>query len=147
MSFVRPYSYESEPPDSRNSHNFAFIALGLMGSFQFQWDHGNHDKNERKHGVTAPEIEVAVKDQYGFLALVKQRPHENMTEEQDWRFPYEERFLLFARRENNKILLVVFTLRMIGAELAIRPISAHFVKESEMHRRLAANNQTGKSFW
>ncbi len=147
MSFVRPYSYESEPPEAPRSHHLAFIAVGLIGTLHFQWDQGNRSKNEIKHGVTTTEIEGAIKDSHGFIAMVKQsksdpNPGYGTYSTQG----NEDRFLLFSRRAEKKIILVVFTLRMIGAELAIRPISARYIKEKEMRRKLAANGYY-KNFW
>lgn len=139
MSFIRPYQYESEPSEP-HAHDLAFIALGIIGTLQFNWDVGNQYKNEGKHGVSVGEIEKAMNNKFAFVALVKQAKRELFPGYGSYGLDYnEDRFLLFSLRDAEKYLMVVFTLRSINGQLAIRPISARYIKEKEMHKHLARN--------
>lgn len=136
MSFNRPYA-ESEPPsEGHTSHDLAFIALGILGILHFNWDSGNHRKNENKHGVSSEEIETAIKDKHAFVALIPQQKTTYRWDEEGFEVVTEKRYLLFSKRGENKYLKVVFTLRIINNLILIRPISAHHVKEKDVHRKL-----------
>ena len=92
-------------------------------SFSFDWDFGNIEKNETKHGVTTEEVEEIFK--YGkMLPLGKQvRP-----------VVKEDRFGIIGPTKEEKMLCIVFTIR----DNKVRPISARMASQKE--RRLYAKN-------
>ena len=91
--------------------------------FSFDWDSGNIEKNENKHGITPKEVEDIFK--YGeILPLGKQvRP-----------VVKEDRFGIIGMTKEEKILCIVFTFR----DNKVRPISARTASQKE--RRLYAKN-------
>lgn len=66
----------------------------------FEWDQWNLQKNERKHGVSTLEAESAFFDPDYFLAS-----------DQRHSSALEERFILYGKSSENRILMVGFTRR------------------------------------
>lgn len=88
----------------------------MLKIISFEWDQWNVQKNEIKHGVGKLEAESAFFDpQYRLYA---DRKHSTAT---------EERYLLYGRSLENRILMVGFTLR--GA--TIRVITARPASKKE----------------
>lgn len=137
MSFVRPYAEVEPPENSHSAHELAFIAIGLMGLLSFNWDHGNMYKNADKHGVSIQEIETAFTNSHAFVDLIKQPDIRKERDAHYWSYIPEARYMLFSRQGENKYLKVVFTLRTINNQLCVRPISAHYVKEKDVRRKVA----------
>ncbi len=92
-------------------------------SFVFEWDEGNLEKSENKHGVRAEEVEEVFNIK-SMLALGKQvRPK-----------IAEERFGIIGPTKEGRMLCVVFTIR----NNKVRPISTRVANKKE--RRLYAKN-------
>ena len=85
----------------------------------FQWDRGNREKCV-KHGVSRMKIE-AVFLQDGLLIL------EDAAHSQD-----EARFIVIGLGEEDRPLLVCFTLRDTEEGRFIRPISARYMHDKEV---------------
>ncbi len=130
MSFLHPYSYETEPRhDPAHAHDLAFISLGLIGALQFEWDWGNlvnHDTTQR-HGIAPEQMENAIKNKFLFIKLIKEKKD---SPEQ------EQRYILFSHEGIGKIMTVVFTLTTKYPR-SIRPITAFYITEEEFFRILA----------
>lgn len=80
---------------------------------EFDWDQWNVQKNELKHGVSRLEAESAFHDSH--YLLFQDLIHST---------PREERYLLYGRSLENRVLMVGFTLR--GARVRVitaRPAS------------------------
>jgi uncharacterized DUF497 family protein len=94
----------------------------------FDWDHGNWPKCG-KHGVTQSAIETL------FLnnpAIYPDLEHSRI----------ERRFLAIGQDEDNRWMLVAFTLRTIADEKRIRPISARYMHAREIeHYERHAHSQ------
>lgn len=84
--------------------------------FEFEWDHGNHTKSAKKHGVSAEEIESVFQLK---LAATIGRQFSPLVD--------EERLCIVGPTETGRLLLVVFTLR----EGRVRPISARSANKKE----------------
>jgi uncharacterized protein len=92
---------------------------------EFDWDEGNRLKCQ-KHGVSIAEIEEVFR---GSNSVVLDHKHSRK----------EQRFIAVGT-VNDRKLFVSFTLRRLGNELMIRPISAR-----PMHRKeIAAYEKTAK---
>lgn len=83
----------------------------------FDWDEGNWPKCA-KHGLAKPEIEYALRHN----PLVLMDPTGRA----------EQWFNAVGRNREGRHLFVVFTLRVIGATVLIRPISARYMHEKEV---------------
>jgi hypothetical protein len=89
-----------------------------MAGIQFDWDQWNVQKNEAKHGVSALEAESAFHDpRYRLFADEK---HTTAT---------ERRYILYGRSNENRVLMVGFTLR--GPR--VRVITARAASRRERH--------------
>ena len=80
----------------------------------FEWNKGNIDKNEKKHGVFFKECEEVFVDKPIFAEDIK---HSNI----------EKRFYCVGFTKNNKQLFISFTIRNKN----IRIISARFSSKKE----------------
>jgi hypothetical protein len=84
----------------------------------FEWDKGNVDKSYQKHGITPNETEEAFLDEKAiFLEDIRHSKK-------------EERHLLIGKTAEEKLLLVVFTLR----HKKIRIISARKANRKEKNK-------------
>ena len=86
----------------------------MSGLIEFEWDQWNLQKNERKHGVSTLEAESVFFDPAYFLA--SDQRHSSTV---------EERFILYGKSSENRILMVGFTrrgsrVRVITARAASR---------------------------
>ena len=93
----------------------------------FEWDEGNRAKCQ-KHGVTIATIECLF---HRSLAVLPDPAHSRV----------EERFKAIGRTEDDRGVLIVFTLRRQGHNTFIRPVSARYMhrKEVEHYEKEAAN--------
>ncbi len=93
----------------------------------FDWDDGNREKC-RKHGVSPAEIEAVFR---GGPHVAPDIAHSVA----------ETRFLAIGRGGGARFVFVAFTLRNIGGETLIRPISARYMhqKEVEHYERAIAD--------
>lgn len=90
-----------------------------FGFHGFDWDAGNEQKNELKHGISTGSIEAF------FLAgplIVEDRRHSSL----------EERFLAMGKGPAGRWMLVSFTLRHRGKHRLLRPISARTMHRKEI---------------
>lgn len=95
----------------------------MAKQIEFDWDQWNLQKNEKKHGVSCLEAESAFFDPKYFLA--KDLKHSKAT---------EERFLLYGKTSENRVLMVGFTrrgnkVRIITARAASRNERKLYEKE------------------
>lgn len=84
-----------------------------MKEIVFEWDRWNLQKNEHKHGVSRIEAESSFFD-----------PAYKLFHDETHSSPSEERFILYGRSIENRVLMVGFTVR--GAKVRIitaRPAS------------------------
>ena len=84
---------------------------------RFDWDPGNRDKC-LKHGVSIEEIEEL------FRSGPRVAPDPAHSDEED-------RLLAIGRTAAGRALFVVFTLRMVGGEQMVRPVSARYMHSKE----------------
>jgi uncharacterized protein len=87
---------------------------------RLDWDAGNVAKC-LKHGVTIDEIETL------FVSGAKSLPDVMHSDE-------EERFIATGRTGQGRALFVVFTLRHVGDDRLVRPISARYMHAKEVAR-------------
>jgi uncharacterized protein len=85
-------------------------------SFEFQWDAGNSEKSEKKHGVAIEDVESLFELQMGVPLGRQVSP---ATE--------EERLCIVGPVSSGKMVSVVFTLR----EGKVRPISSRLASRKE----------------
>lgn len=85
----------------------------------FAWDSGNRDKC-RKHGVSLAEIESLFVD--GDPFVLPDTRHSLR----------EQRLLAIGRSAGGRHLYVVFTMRQVGLEVLLRPISARYMHAKEV---------------
>jgi len=81
----------------------------------FEWDEGNHDKNQIKHQVTLVEAEEVFLDQHKKIS--KDLLHSKT----------EDRYLIIGHTKNSRKLFMVFTLR----KQKVRIISARDLNKRE----------------
>ena len=84
--------------------------------FDFEWDEGNRDKNETKHGIGTREVEEVFEQGLSVPLGVQVTPEVD-----------EERLGIVGATREGKALQVVFTLR----EGRVRPISARPAHKKE----------------
>ena len=84
----------------------------------FDWDEANRGKCQ-KHGVSVDEIEAAFQKP---IAVV---PNPRYSQR-------EERFKAIGITNENRHVLIVFTLRVRNGERLIRPISARYMHRKEI---------------
>ncbi len=91
----------------------------LSDVLEFEWDKGNSTKSCIKHRVSAKEQEQAffAKD----MIIIEDKKHSQQ----------EKRFLLFSKTGKGRKLIIAFTIRMIGKQQKIRPISARTMNRKE----------------
>ncbi len=82
---------------------------------EFDWDKGNKDKSYEKHGITVQEAEEIFLDEN--LGVIPDIKHSAQ----------EQRLIALGKTFNNKLLLVIFTLR----KNKIRAISARIMNKKE----------------
>ncbi|MBI1388465.1 MAG: BrnT family toxin [bacterium] len=83
----------------------------------FQWDHGNTQKCQ-KHGLSPAEIESLFTE---CSVTVFPDPASN-----------EPRLRAIGKTLSGRYIFVVYTLREIGEEIFIRPISARYMHQKEI---------------
>jgi len=71
-----------------------------VAQIEFDWDQWNVQKNESKHGVSALEAESAFYD-----------PRYRLFEDAKHSAARERRFILYGRSNENRVLMVGFTVR------------------------------------
>jgi uncharacterized DUF497 family protein len=93
----------------------------------FDWDRGNQSKCQ-KHGVSLSAIESVFQ---GPVAVFPDPEHSGT----------EERFKAIGRTNEERHVLIVFTLRVRSDETYVRPISARYMhrKEIEYYEKETAN--------
>ena len=84
----------------------------------FDWDRGNREKCQ-KHGVPIDVIERLF---HSALGVFPDPEHSNR----------EERFKAVGWTNDGRGVLIVFTLRVHGDEMLIRPISARYMRQKEI---------------
>lgn len=84
----------------------------------FDWDDGDRAKCE-KHGVTVGEVEAVFRQPHHLAPDVGHSTSET-------------RFLAIGRGEGPRPIFVAFTLREVGGETFIRPISARYMHQKEI---------------
>lgn len=84
----------------------------------FDWDEGNKIKCQ-KHGVSLYELESAF---YRKLHIFPDLKHSQI----------EERYIAFGITDEMRHVFTVFTLRHIGEETYIRPISSRYMHQKEI---------------
>ena len=87
-----------------------------MKAITFDWDQWNAQKNESKHGVSRMEAESAFFD-----------PSYKLFEDRKHSAPYEQRFILYGKSLEQRILMVGFTLR----QTKVRIITARSASRKE----------------
>jgi hypothetical protein len=93
------------------------VVINLPAVLVFEWDKGNEQKNWLKHNVTAEEAEEPFfTDDY---LILEDTPHSSKQ---------EKRFILLGRTAQEKILFIVFTIRIEK----IRIISARKADKKEV---------------
>ena len=90
----------------------------------FDWDEGNRDKCLR-HGVRFSEIEAV----FGRTGMF----FEDDRHSQD-----EARYRVLGPSEGGRMIFVVFTIRVLGGERRVRPISARYMHAKEVRTYEAA---------
>ncbi len=84
----------------------------------FDWDSGNRAKC-KKHGLSIEVIENLFKRS---LAILPDAAHSQR----------ENRFRAIGRTEKGRGVFLIFTLRRVGEEVLIRPISARYMHKREI---------------
>ncbi len=87
----------------------------------FDWDAGNLEKC-RKHGLSLSEIEAVLKRESTYIG-----PDIRHSET-------EERFLAIGTTPQGRPTLIGFTLRKKGNETLIRPVTARYMHQKEVHK-------------
>ena len=87
----------------------------------FDWDDGNITKCQ-KHGVSVEEIEGFFKQEEILVA-----PDIKHSED-------EERFIAIGRSDEGKPMFVAFTIRNLGSNSLLRPISARYMRAKEVRK-------------
>ena len=87
-----------------------------MKEMTFEWDQWNIQKNEIKHGVSHLEAESTFYDPH--YKLFKDKKHSRAN---------EDRFILYGKSNEHRILMVGFTLRNVK----IRIITARIASKKE----------------
>lgn len=85
------------------------------GAFEFDWDTGNSDKNQKKHGVSDEQVEECFRDGLKVPLGVQFDP------------PVDEERMGILAASSTGLLMVVFTLR----NGKVRPISARSANRRE----------------
>ena len=84
--------------------------------FLFDWNYGNSEKSEEKHGIKIEQIESCFLDEKILSLGIQIEPEIK-----------EDRYAIIAKSYDSKILFVCFTLR----DGKIRPISARAANKKE----------------
>ena len=82
---------------------------------RFEWDHGNKNKNYKKHGVTDQECEEAFFDPHKRILKDVFHSHD------------EQRYILLGETKKERRLFIVFTMR----SGRVRVISARDLNKKE----------------
>ena len=96
----------------------------------FDWDEGNRDKCQ-KHGLSVHEIESLFQ---GPLAVFPDPEHSID----------EERFIGIGKTDEDRSVLIVFTLRRRSDVVLVRPISARYMHKKEIDHYEKETSQTEK---
>lgn len=84
----------------------------LKGILGFNWDRGNQEKNEQKHGVASVECEEIFFNQP--LIITEDSPHSQT----------EPRYFALGKTHGNRLLAIVFTIRNHKIRvISVRPMS------------------------
>jgi uncharacterized DUF497 family protein len=97
---------------------------------EFDWDEGNREKCQ-KHGLSTHEIESLFQSP---LSVFPDSEHSKL----------EERFIGIGKTESGRGVLIVFTLRMRGEAILIRPISARYMHKKEIEHYEKETSQAQK---
>jgi uncharacterized DUF497 family protein len=84
----------------------------------FDWDHGNRSKCQ-EHGVSQTAIESMFR---GSIAVLPDPIHSSS----------EERFKAIGKSDEDRWILIVFTVRTRRGERLVRPISARYMHKKEV---------------
>jgi len=96
----------------------------------FDWDHGNEDKNLRKHGLGREAIEAFL---HGTVSVSVDRKHSG----------HETRFLAVGKDAEGRWLLASFTFRQREDGRYLRPISARRMHQKEVRAYAEAEEEPG----
>jgi uncharacterized DUF497 family protein len=97
----------------------------------FDWDSGNRDKCT-EHGLSLEEMEFVLR---GELRVFPDLAHSAS----------ETRFLAIGRNSAGWHVFVAFTLRRRETERLVRPISARYLHQSEVHHYEAQSHSAPKT--
>jgi uncharacterized DUF497 family protein len=86
----------------------------------FDWDDGNREHCQ-KHGVSVAEIETVLS---GGPRVAPDIKHAHL----------EDRLIAIGRTDEGRPLFIAFTIRKIGINRFIRPVSARFMHAKEIER-------------
>ena len=86
----------------------------------FDWDDGNWPKCGR-HGVSREDIEMLFRSDFAFAPDLKHSPT-------------EARYIAVGRSSEGRAMFVAFTLRSIGGDELVRPVSARYMHAEEARR-------------
>lgn len=90
--------------------------MSKLREISFDWDQWNQQKNEIKHGVSQKEAESVFFD-----------PNYELFRDLKHSTPREDRFILFGKSMEGRILMIGFTLR----EARVRIITARSASRKE----------------
>lgn len=90
----------------------------------FDWDAGNSTKSHKKHGISQEAIEAFFANE---PEIIEDPRHSSQ----------ERRWLAVGRGEDQRWLIVAFTLRSKAGKKTLRPISARYMhaKEAKRHEK------------
>ncbi len=101
-----------------------------VSALEFDWDEGNREKCQ-KHGLSIRDIESLFQ---GPLAVFPDPEHSSG----------EERFIGIGRTDEDRSVLIVFTVRARSEAVLIRPISARYMHKKEIDHYEKETSQTEK---
>ena len=87
----------------------------------FEWDDGNR-RHCQKHGLSRRQIERFL--QQDNLLVAPAVLHSQQ----------EERYLAVGRAQTGKPMLVIFTIKIVGGTVRLRPISVRYMHEKEARK-------------
>lgn len=94
----------------------------LPEPIEFEWDEGNREKNENKHGITTKEAEEVFNNEPKFLF-----PDESHSQQ-------ENRYGMYGRTNADRYVSLVFTIRKkLIRIITIRPMSK---KERRVYEKI-----------
>lgn len=94
---------------------------------EFQWDSGNAEKNEKKHGVSAKEAEEPFVNQPRYIFLDEKHSRR------------EKRYGMYGKTNTGRFLSLVFTVRRdVVRIITVRPMSR---KERRAYEKIKADTE------